>query len=368
MGTIFILGNGFDIQCGLESRYSDFFRWCGLTYPWYKQAASIDPKNEQVFDTFYRVAAEKPEFTVWDLYFLIHSERIKSDFWCDVESEISDSIKMDYWKDLLAEINYFFANHSWRNTNSEWRVKKWYCAGLLMRKYFPDDFSQAPRIYVNRSRVISKKELILALRKELTIFEDRFALYLSSEVDRTKNEYPGKQRLMLEQLVDSTVREKPFYAFSFNYTDTLDLLEGNILLSQNVHGSLKTHPIFGISSKSNDNEDYNQFSKSNRRLENDMPVISRLVQDRDKDFHVIFYGLSLNEADYDYYKIILDSVKKNTIFFCYSNYGGVNRKQDSINSAKKMIEKVTDWDFYEQVEREKIKIVEVISPFLQDKV
>jgi len=355
MGTIFVLGNGFDLQCGLKTKYSHFFNWCRKTYPWYKNVTSSKPYDFS-FDTYVRDAIDQQEFTIWDLYFIVQSPNMNQDLWCDIETEINQSIQSGFWEMILDKINEFLDSDSWGNPDSDW-----YFAYMLYKRYF-DDGSYLSRLGLPReffkSKVVKNSEFIEKLLLELSKFENRFSQYISKEVDDVKDSYYTNQTVLFEKLINSTIKEQPIYVFTFNYTSLIENIEGHAIKVQNLHGSILNHPIFGISAESNTKTDYERFTKSNRRIQNDIQPISKLIEEEDNT--IVFYGTSLNEFDNDYYNNILSFFNhKKNVFFCYSDYEGGNRKSEATTLVQKMINRIYPNSFYKLVEQGKVKIVKI---------
>lgn len=355
MGTIYVLGNGFDLQCGLKTKYSHFFSWCRKTYPWYKNVTSSHPQDFS-FDSNVRNAIDKPEFTVWDLYFIIHSPKMNHDLWCDIEAEMNQSIQTGFWETILDTINDFLDCGTWGNSDLNW-----YFSYMLYKRYF-DDGTYLSRLGFPReffkSKVVLESEFIEKLLNELNSFEDRFKQYITKEVDEISDSYFKNQELLFEKLINHTIREKPMYVFTFNYTPLIDDYKGDVVKVQNLHGSVLNHPIFGISADSNTKSSFERFTKANRRIQNDIPPISELIEEEDNS--VVFYGTSLNSFDIDYYSNVLNFFnKKKNVYFCYSDFDGINNKVEATTSVQKMINSVFPNSFYKLIEQGKIKIVKV---------
>lgn len=355
MGTIFVFGNGFDLQCGLKTKYSHFFSWCKQTYPWYKNL-SASMHSDFSFDSNVRAAIEQSEFTVWDLYFITHSPNMNSDLWCDVEEKMNQSIQSGFWEDILDKINDFLDCDSWGNPD-----KDWYFSYMLYKRYFDDGSFLSrqgfPREFF-KSKVVSHSEFIDKLISELNHFEERFSKYVIKQVSDLKDSYYGNQSILFEKLINNTIREEPINVFSFNYTPLIDEFKGKEVKVHNLHGSLLDHPIFGISAESNTKSSFERFTKSNRRLQNDIPPISTFIDSDDN--YIVFYGTSLSLFDNDYYSNILNFFnKKKTIFFCYSDYDGKNLKSDVTSSVQQMINRIYPNSFYRLIEQGRMKIVKV---------
>lgn len=69
-----ILGNGFDLQCGLHSRFGDFFK------PRFEMIANIGSYSRAAWKN----TLDNSDLTLWD--FILEANI--DDAWCDVEGEI----------------------------------------------------------------------------------------------------------------------------------------------------------------------------------------------------------------------------------------------------------------------------------------
>jgi len=355
MGTIFVLGNGFDLQCGLKTKYSHFFSWCRKIYPWYRSLTSLK-LSDVYFQSSARNAIDQPEFTIWDLYFIVHSPNMNQDLWCDIEAEMNKSIQSGFWEGVLNRINNFLRTDVWGSVDLNW-----YFSYMLFKRYFDDGsfYSRQglPRHFF-KSRVILESEFVEKLLIELNYFEDRFKQYVTKEIDEIKDSYLKNQELLFDKLINNTIREKPMYVFTFNYTPLIDEYKGDVVKVQNLHGSLLNHPIFGISADSNTKSSFERFTKSNRRIQNEIPPISELIEEEDNS--IVFYGTSLNSFDIDYYNNVLNFFnKKKIVFFCYSDFDGINNKAGATSSVQRMINSVFPNSFYKLFEQGKIKIVKI---------
>lgn len=355
MGTVLVIGNGFDLNCGLNTRYSDFFNWCQTNIPGYQGITGLHPQSI-LMDTSIRSAIGEKEFTVWDLYFFLKSYGMNKDKWCNVEEEISHSFKSGFWSSVLSNINYFLSEDEWGVDDEDW-----YFAYMLYSRYFNDGsyYSRRglPKEYF-KTRVISDKEFYDALLKELNQLERRFANYLIHEVDAKKSTYELKQKELLRTILNRTSIDEPISILSFNYTGIVSKDDKSGIQSINIHGTLIGQPIFGISSIGNRDSSIEQFTKASRRMIDDLIPLGDFVEG--SDHTIVFYGTSLNDLDYDYYYNILHLFNKaKRIYFCYANYDNLDRRSEQIDLAKRLIDRVYGGTFYQLMESGRVKIVSV---------
>ncbi|MDO4912915.1 MAG: AbiH family protein, partial [Lactobacillus sp.] len=113
MHQILILGNGFDLSCGLKSSYSDFFedRYCNLNSILCKNTDKVSFKEIDFINLTYPIMEQNVDpicklkevlhindLTFWDLIFLIAKDcvdlQIDAYKWQDVETVIFDVISI----------------------------------------------------------------------------------------------------------------------------------------------------------------------------------------------------------------------------------------------------------------------------------
>lgn len=204
---------------------------------------------------------------------------------------------------------------------------------------------------IDISGIREKKELLNCiaevLLEQLKEVEHDFIMYLDNEVN-TNNGYEDKSKLLANYMLkdDKILNENiNCNVLSFNYTEPWGEklnFRDNLLyvnLFKNIHGTLKNRSIiFGIDDNMIDakSEGY-RFTKGSRIME--MNTIEENKSTPIKDIldksvnRVVFYGHSLSDADYGYFKLIFDEYTKNenTIFeFCYTVFEGTTKENEII--------------------------------------
>lgn len=340
---LLILGNGFDVHCGLQSRYSDFFR-----------NVLLDTIGERYGLQQLRAG----EFGFWEKllleYYMLYGEADYS--WCDIEKIIKETLlsiiftdkesSTCIWKNSYENIklrrNVYDVIKEFRNPITQYFYK--YCMQffdkLLVRNlnYYEDDELQI---------LITQK-----LLQELHLFEKRFCKYLKDNIVNPQNNkelneqyiinainllnkivgFSDKQYIDLDSIVmrrDNTVTLSQEFSnlmltniLSFNYTALFDILGVKSPCQySNVHGKLCNKPcakdcesssvIFGIDDgfiqSNNQYADLRLFSKTYRKMFDTSAPMSILPSlNEDSAITIKFYGHSLNEADYSYFQSIFD--------------------------------------------------------------
>ncbi|MCZ1504340.1 hypothetical protein FZM86_13885 [Enterococcus faecium] len=371
---LIILGNGFDLACGLKSKYADFFEdrisedlsnCLKRAY----QRFSFDFDDETIdapvyrFQTIYdirkkyvrRLEDEKPfnirilslsqsdieilkksKLTFWDIvlfYFQKNDdERIEDVDWKDIENRMLDFLKYEEsgkpsLTNILEVMEY----------SDEVYVDKvnWLClylAKILSHdKEIPEDF-------------------IEYLYQELLLFEAYFVDFLNKEVN-SNDYYESNATDLLLQIVSVDEVSDLFYQkyLSFNYTEPINSLYFNIT---NVHGTLKSRRIiFGIDqTKVNPLEEIYRFTKTFRQM-TETSIAKRsdeLILPRKEEINEIaFFGHSLSKLDYSYFQTIFDFYdlysSDVTLAFYYRLYDGVTNLEMELDLSKKISAMLKDY-------------------------
>jgi len=266
--VLMIIGNGFDLQCGLKSGYEDFFDW-------------LD-KNTSVANT-----------TVWTINFLTNLTS-KNQLWADVESNLLEAL------------------------SSRYTMKRWESESSSRQSRLNDDYGRNMGEHIRRKAPMTSGEGSLDMYwylDELITFERRFAQYLKEQVESNTSYLPNATKLMNLMIEDN----EKVNIINFNYTNPFNSDSPNSegrqlkdIVSEvtNVHGTLDdNNNIFGVDATAQLENGAHIFTKTYRKMLQDSP--SRALP-----WHVHkikFYGHSLGSADYSYFHSIFDN---------YNLYGG----------------------------------------------
>jgi len=275
--ALLVIGNGFDLQCGLKSSYEDFFKW-------------LRQDNKRACDN------------LWAIHFLNNSP--EGQHWTDVEESlrkvwleylIPGNSKTEIWEREALKIYNDIAIVPTKITTSRREDEAFYIAAYMKHK-------------MRRASVPLDKYWYL---EELKKFESQFSEYLKAEVSNNEKYLPNVCKLM-----DMLVGNEKVNVISFNYTNPFSDSDSECKLSEmvtsvtNVHGTYNSdNIIFGVDSTEKLTHNAHIFSKTHRKLL--LPNPNRALP-----WHVQkvkFYGHSLGKADYSYFQSIFDS---------YALYGG----------------------------------------------
>ena len=354
-----VLGNGFDLHCHLETKYSDYFvnnknkydymlRWTNSYGSKVQNFINLKIKNHSEFwEPFEHFEA----VNVWDFYFLyvscndkenqINYDNIEKWHWCDVESKIQESLI------LITEPNCSKINWD-------------YCFKLLNEHYIDKDKMNLHNYYLAAviykkagEKIVKNKESFYNfLLSELKLFENNFGKYIRKihdlgpfGVNPKEKAFKHWSKITIDDLcgLDSIVSVD-----TFNYdTPEIEELEEKV---HNINGNVD-YPIFGIDSSSfTINDPRFIFTKTNRRMEFDM--INVVTREKIPFQNVIVFGHSLNKADYSYFFSILDKMEitdlsnDNVIVFAFSIYNSKAEEKIKYNLRSGIFNLFRDYSIY----------------------
>ena len=312
INQLIILGNGFDLECGLHSSFSDYYGTRQNNLEEWLKAESNGQESHNI--------------SVWDFIFAKEHENNPS--WTDVESTIADWIcKLHGPKDLSQSQQDWL--HKFINDNAKtlseddynnWREKLDNSEELSLPSLQAQCF-----LSKSENRYLSLDDFLFLQLKKL---EDGFEQYIQQEAQNTT--YRSNTEKLFHLISRYDENSKTMYSdsnmllnnvLSFNYTriqPSATISNTELGVWRNVHGTIGNHNIiFGIDSTQYpnyiNNASVNQFTKTFR-------VLQLESQRRDSDifqssknghpFHSIkFYGHGLGKADYSYFKSIFDYVE-----------------------------------------------------------
>lgn len=364
MDQLIVLGNGFDLSVGLQTRYTNFFNYLKVKFGEIEQTYLVESsiplsQNHNKWND---------NFDFWSLWFQIIEGRdyFKKGLveWSDVETQIKKALVYlckynrsdDDFKKTLEHVTKSISS-------SEQTTSKWW------RSYEEtlDFYFKGWLIYLDVNSEIHENKIDIYdfLFKDLDKFEKKFATYLCDEVINQenisnlldgKNNALHKRRSLLKKIQTASLEEiKETQILCFNYTpifETRFTEDEEIHIGENIryiHGSIKADDkenkfvpgqiIFGIDDTSLDfrnggekvAESIYRFGKTYRI----MNLKDEFSLDLNRKIGAVkFYGHSLNEADYAYFQSIFDKVdlygSNVKLYFYYGNFENDNKEYKRI--------------------------------------
>ena len=353
---LIVLGNGFDLACGLKSSYADFFLqrfselFCdGKAESFEEMKEKLELKrnkilrdiNEMTRDPYYIIPNSCDYFKLcskkwcsndtlnrWDVIFLFAQVCIGKDInlyeWQDVESIIYEVVSIVLTPSL------------------QFKSKVSYKESAIVGKYNGKQFFN--KIVSHISRIGKKGDvagMATELLSELKKFETIFAKFIEEQFElNRKDEYISSAVDLLQDIS----RYLPYMQMDTNAIEQIDVLSFNYSLDENfrsviedsrinswsnIHGvaSFKTPnaikdktdynrdlglpaPIFGVDNhdivnETNETDLRISFTKPYRVIENNVNGIRESTGYEGVDL-ISIYGHSLGRADYSYFEALFD--------------------------------------------------------------
>lgn len=368
--SLIVLGNGFDLKCGLPSSFRQFFEDLNRGVPSHdlkvlkglfkeevvklpiESKASPRGFEEASFDEYIGVKLNKSNFreTQWLELLqkspnLVSPELKKLGFWTSCFIIFCTDSK--YWYNIEVFISDFFTKKSYgigqKNSITKMSIndETRFSAVNKYIKYLSSE-DESSIADARQFDLITKKLAFLLVRifeydisvdlsefllNQLKIFESLLDNYLIGQ-SGSNSYYKSETKTILEKLSGG----KSYNQLNFNYT-TVESKSMNI--RRNIRSTLGHKPIIGIDADKvfADDRIY-KFTKTYR--------IMRLAMNSDNSelvpqsiTKIIFYGHSLAQADYSYFQSIFDKcdIYHNNVIleFYYSTYENCNEEQATRN-------------------------------------
>lgn len=299
---LIVLGNGFDLHCGLKSSYKDFLYYV-IAQKYAEHFPNDSEKSsEKAFDASANYVGVRrirfddtqfnrntkmndtilPDINIW--YLILFHEKLmqsldSSSNWSDIESVIekyvsgkfifdNDNGKQSQKKFIDILVDTFFNYGFERNILLEGMMEQdeYKLAGLLLyhllereddcygikekieeiRKESESHLAWRPGRVQIETKIKNKTKpevvniLINLLMGELHKLEIDFQTYLTQEIE--KEEYKSKAENFLQTIVSDGGYPLSYSVFSFNYTNSCSGNLGTQVAFRNVHGALNQIP------------------------------------------------------------------------------------------------------------------------------
>ena len=368
--TLLVLGNGFDIQCGLESTYYSFLiSVLGINY---KKQTETEITENELFSKYiedleycnlkYKMSPGTPDLrinhimdklNVWYILLLYKKLLSKKD-WNLIENQImmeltKDQLGYDILEKVLVgilklelfkrynetKVRFYYTNQVFKIKENIYKIIAYNISRKCAREYTKnnaysnlhfllEEWIKEVSIKIPNQPFFIKveinelKELVDSLAEvlleELKEVEKDFIEYLNEELTRNTEYIDNTKRLIQILIGDNNT----FNVISFNYTEpwstkyNFQTYMHSLELFINIHGSLLSNNIiFGI--------DENRISSENSGYI--FTKVSRIIELYTKNIHyetpiqsvlssnidkIVIYGHSLSESDYGYFRMIFD--------------------------------------------------------------
>ncbi|MFA6801269.1 MAG: AbiH family protein [Acholeplasmataceae bacterium] len=302
--TLLIIGNGFDLECGLPTSFEEFNKKRKKTQIYIDLIEFVKGTQKdlnKILNTHKNLIVQKG-FSIFEFY-LIAKNLSGKEKWFQIEKFLYNSFTIKRFSDIVATTKFTL----WEKVfDSLGHYKKGFMINVDR-----NDLSSILAFYIyNYSKIFDltyikdNKTWNQFLLSELNIFENLYCAYLKESIDNT--DYNIKANDLFEKLVPEKFRMNT-NILSFNYTYA-DIVEKDFY--DNVHGKyFNSDVIIGIDIK-DINQETNEyiFTKTYRKVRNLIAKTSKIESKAivDSVEQIIFYGHSLNEQDYSYFQSIFD--------------------------------------------------------------
>lgn len=313
INQLIILGNGFDLECGLPSSFADYYATRQDHLKEWLDAASNGNDSHHI--------------SIWD--FIFEKEHKSNPSWTDVESIIADWISKLYAPINISQeyrdwLNQFISDNAKTVQDAEHEYNDW-SVRLNPRKEstLPSLQAQCTLAQIEHDKLSLADFLFLQLKS----LEDGFEQYIQQSAQATIYHDNSEKlfRLISQYDANSTMpytNDKKILnnVLSFNYTKmnpSPTLTKSELGVWRNVHGTIGSHNIiFGIDPTQFSGPiscvSVTQFTKTFRALQLDSQIQNTdIFQSLKKGIpfqSVKFYGHGLGKADYSYFKSIFDLI------------------------------------------------------------
>jgi len=324
--VLLIIGNGFDLACGLKSKYSDFFNACIKD--------KVKDFDASIPNDFWQ--------RLMNEYYL--QDKHADYNWCNIEEIIKNTLSSLFERDSATKklaifakaLSYAVSNRDLKNIKEKDAFKKY------MLKHFTKILLINRRYWlIKKNSKFLKQTLRNHVLFNLKILEKQFCAYLKERITKDKTYTVGATNL-LESLLcltkETFIQARQAGVNADNVSDMLDYIGELSVLSfnytlnpfrdtvyddyieySNVHGSLcdkdcsqcqNSSAIFGIDDtviKDDNASDLHIFSKTYRTLQmTGGGRNAKILPTKDKPLVIKFFGHSLSNADYSYFQSIFD--------------------------------------------------------------
>lgn len=345
---LLILGNGFDIQCGLKTDYLSFFKKRYDEKKFQDLQSCINQLDYlSLSSNFTQHMIDSQVITIQDYY-----NRYRN----DIFNEIS------VWDIIFSRENILDNNPGWYNIENlifDYIAKnKITYAGILgiEKKIKSNTVTKDDKLYLMIYLLFDKLSLKFTpmlfnewLLAQLNIIEEAFKLYVKNELNNKQDEYLEKTLKLYQEFTKiKDYDHKPLSLINFNYT-TPEIGGSQEKYVTNIHGNVnKGNIIFGIDEKNSEDDSWIDpndtkylFTKTARKIhtyEDDENFILNKYGDK----NILIYGHSLNIQDYSYFQSIFDiyniSEKDTIIYVAWTNYDKKRKiKTTTVNNAIKLL-------------------------------
>lgn len=338
-----VIGNGFDLHCGLHTTYGDYYCKNWRKYKFIKDLfSSFKKDNGFEFDFEDKNTSN---LNMWDIFFALNGPKDPKECgkrWCDIEKMMASSFCKcdDTDSDVESLVFRMLSTTNWRNIfsliSSDGVAKTSEDRFIVM-------FARERMKHLTRHA----DDFYTFLLDDLKEFEKHFGEFIYYQIHDNYFEtinYGSQQFLNVPYIeMASDTLDKlcnignlvEIDTFNYSYIHKQKTIE----LIQHINGSYE-NPIFGIDTIFEPNDECFVFTKTARRIDSDM--FEEAFETKQEFENLIVFGHSLNQADYSYFFPVFDklmltnSLATNVIVFAYSVFDD-NKKEEIKSDVRKAV-------------------------------
>ena len=330
----FILGNGFDIECGLPTSYPAFLAFIELVYLNNQNILQYYDQKKQLFDEYANIRKNKGKLTVWSKW-----EKIPGNFWY---CHFKNARLQKGWIDFENEISYLVKLFEEEVKKAETIDTKIKCSlQSPFYKYIIQEMSeknnQIETGITNGNYTemgVSYRQLRDILLDELNELIAAFDNYLQDFVEEKEAQYTEAIKDLFEKLNGY----QECRVLTFNYTSTFDRLikkyaPGIHVEYCHVHGRIGTkgecgNIVLGIDEKYDAKGEINvllaPFKKYYQRVykesdSNYADWLRDIEAHADNNRELYIFGHSIGITDKDILNPFITSPKMKTTVYSYND-------------------------------------------------
>lgn len=318
--VLLVIGNGFDLKCGLKSGFSQYLT-SDFYVPFLEKIKNIDDKLSKDI----KFPSDYDGYAVYDSYKISFSDLLFWDLYFGLPHYYNFS-NISEWYSFEDKLRGFV------NSIVDYTTEYKSICEITSRKvdtesYKDNDYKRKLILYFYLSNLFSSKgsNVNAVLFEQLKLYEKRFGEYIRVIQNNEKN-YISNANAIIEKMLNNKTDDKVTYINNFNYSDLTSINKDVWHVNGNVD-----NPIFGIDYPNSDPSVFEKYryTKTYRRLE---LYGNELYYPKKKDYSkILVFGHSLNEQDYSYFYALFNNLRFGTdrsgsrngyyIEFVYSKYG-----------------------------------------------
>ena len=341
--TLLIIGNGFDLKCGLNTRYIDYWRYQRKNHPSfdafvkYLEDNSFNSFEGENLDILERIIEIEEGVTFLDYYFTLYDWRIrrldKDKVWSNIEDMLLYGLTDT---GSFKAFNFEGCYSCFLQTKDKERNDSFFYdsyAHLIISIYLSKVFCKKP---IGEARF---NDYIIS---EINSFSICFSNYINEQVKENSTYYELAQNL-ISKITNASLNECEIV--SFNYTEPI--CGPNLA---NIHGiASKRKIVMGVTCGDGSKKEtthHSWYYKATKEYKIASVSASGIkVSANYEDITDIYvYGLSLGKQDYDFFDNLFDEfeflmrIYKAKIHFCFSTYAGKTKDEVAEETTSRVTE------------------------------